>query len=85
MLGAALRMMELYSTPFSPLALSARDEVALLLKKMGMGELADQKILEFARNTMASGDIKTSLMGMELLMVYAGQTERLEVAGMYPK
>jgi len=83
MLGAALRMMELYSTPFSPLALSARDEVALLLKKMGMGELADQKILEFARNTMASGDIKTNLMGMELLMVYAGQTERLEVAGMY--
>lgn len=82
-LGAVLRMMELYNTPLSPLALSARDEAALLLTKMGQGELADQKMLEFAGKMMTSDDDKTSLTGMELLMVYAGQTERLEIAGMY--
>lgn len=82
-LAAVLRMMELYNTPFSPLALSARNETALLLRKMGQGELADQKMLEFAGKMMASKDAKTNLTGMELLMLYAGETERLEIAGRY--
>lgn len=82
-LGGVLRMMELYTTPFSPLGLSARNEAALLLTKMGRGELADRKMLEFVNKMMTSDDAKTRLTGMELLMVYAGQTERLEIAGMY--